>query len=449
MLVDARFLQRLYEQSPGSSSSSKSWGDDDVGTSTASNPVRRRLFVVLFTNSKTMTAYKRYKAHFVAHVLRTLRPYIHVSSVYFLHEDQRTLQRVDVSNRNEEHKSLLRFCRWIRFCQQHGSMCSLFPPSHTYLYPNMKVDSGNRAYEEWKMSYAMTLKEITLLWKCHPTHRERVHAQGILGFDDPKFDTGHLKLSKKDEDTLQRMLALHRSSTERIDIPCPQIVWNAVRPMDMACYVDFETYDGFIYWIGIGYTHPETRAYEYEAIVATSRPDLTSEKDVMLRFVQWMDQWEGYSKTVYYWFAEIRFWHDACKRHHHPSQQEDRQDNGSISSLSSSSFSSSDDDDDEDPMYLNMDDWVDLHALFRDAPILVRNAWNFKLKTVAKWMREYGMVEIALPRTCQSGQESMTIAEEYFHTMTEDLFEILRAYNHFDCTVMYEMVVFLQNHVQT
>ena len=182
--------------------------------------------------------------------------------------------------------------------------------------------------------------------------------------------------------------------------------------------------DSFTGW-GLGTSIPSPRC-AYEAIVATSTPSLRSERDVMTRFVTWMRQWDAYIKTVYYWYAEIRFWAQAVQRQ---------------SAIG-----------DTTEFGMSMEDWIDLCSLFRDAPILVKNAWNFKLKTVSKYMRMHGMISIELPNACQSGTESLVIARQYFErhdtASKQEAYDILRAYNHFDCTVMYEMVTFLQDHVR-
>lgn len=415
MIVCPSFLRNLGLETVTTSSPPE---DEDV------NHKRHR--IVLLTESVTITTYKRLKAHFVGHVLRRMDNVINLSEVYFLHLPSQKLQRVsiDIDARHDPVRSLRRYCQWIRFCQHHGDLCSLSPPSHPYLFPNMKVSSDYPSYNQWKEAYAEELKEITMLWACHPKHRERMHGNGIYRFDDPAFCPKSLGLSAKDEHLLERMLRLHQSPHETISIPSPQLVWNVVRPMHMDCYVDFETLDGFIYWIGIGYTHPVTKAYTYKAIVSSSQPSLSSEREVMTRFVTWMSQWDAYMKTVYYWWAEIKFWSEAVRRQ----QQHDN--------------------DDTETLALSMEDWVDLCTLFREAPILIKDAWNFKLKTVSKCMRRYGMIEVELPSGCQSGMESLSVARDYFATHSKETYDVLWAYNHFDCTVMYEMVSYLRHHLR-
>lgn len=373
-----------------------------------------RPMIVLLTDSASITTYKKYKAHFAVYVLRALRKELNLSVVHFL--DVRTQKLHTVRTNDAYTTSIQQFCRWIRFCQGHGELCTLFPPSHPFLYPNMKVHSGNEMYERWKHAYATQLQEITMLWGCHPTHRNRAHARGILGFGDERFCPSILGLSPKNEALLTRMLELYRSPSKTIDVPHPHLVWNTIRPMQIDCFVDFETLDGYIYWIGIGCS-TSRGAYVYESIVASSTPSVASEREVMQRFVEWMKRWDGHVKTVYYWYAEVRFWNEAMRRH--------------------------DDHHDED-LSMSMDDWVDLCALFRDAPILIKNAWNFKLKTLAKHMKDHGMIQIELPKGCQNGHESMIIAREFFETRSNECFEILKKYNHFDCTVMFEMVEYLR-----
>lgn len=366
--------------------------------------------IVFFTSSEKPTTYQYYKLFFAQRILARHASRIDLEDAYFYNLNTLTLMHVDLTKDKFKKYAgnISKYCRWIRNCIHYGSEYTLLPPSHPFLYPNMKVDCGDVDMQAWKMTYAQKLDEMTLLWKCHPKHRQRLHDKQIFSFTDTRFRVEDLQLqSKTDETMLKDMLALRVSDKEQIRMPPDAVDFS--RTSSHHLFVDFETLDDMIYWIGVGVW--DGTKYEYRAFVSHN-VSVSDELDVMTSFSKWL---EGFpQKTVYYWFAEERFWNRARKQH-------------------------------TDAPDMDFSCWVDLCKLFSTTPILVKNCFNFKLKTIAKEMKRMDMIDIVVPQECSSGQDSLVLARRYFEKRLSADYESLWKYNYFDCRVMFEIVYFLGN----
>jgi hypothetical protein len=368
--------------------------------------------VVCLVQTKKTTAYQRYQAHFIQKTLSTHRNMIDLSSIYFYNMDSSTLTCYCIED--EESKTYQRKisddCRWLRNCTNPDTVYTLFPPSHPYLYPNMKVSCKQPFYEKWKYNYAKELNEITLLWKCTTKHRNLMHQKGIYSFMDPKFNTEDLMLtSKKDEDILQRMLSLYRNEDQVIDVP-QELVFPETK---VDFFVDFETLNNVIYWIGVGKF--DGQCYEYHEF-GTKDCTISEQERIMQYFVTFLKSFPN--KTVYYWYAEKIFWNRANE----------------MNTIS---------------IPMNFDNWIDLWEVFSRTPVLIKSCFNFKLKTIARGMKKMNMINIVCPEECGSGQDSMVIADRYFRNYSIEDYRILKDYNYFDCRVMYEILSFLKEFLRS
>jgi len=365
--------------------------------------------IVMLSNTSTLTHSQRYKAHFIA---MTCSHLLSPSNIYFYNPSTKKMFVCPIQSHIT--REIKEYCRWIRNCRNFGNVYSLFPqPSHPYLYPNMKITHENQQYNDWKLEYATQLKEFTMLWKCHPKHRELMHSQNIYSYTNEEWSVNDLQLSTQDTFLLDKMLKLHLQQDKRnIYIHDTS---NIPSNTKYELFVDFETSsDDIIYWIGVGcfYNHQ----YKHYTFVSQNELSITEEERIMTEFLDFLKTMDDY--RVYYWFAEERFWNRAVKKHH--------------THLSHS-----------------FENWVDLYKLFYQTPIIIRDCFNFKLKTIGKNMKKYGMIEIELPKSeCNNGESSMRIAQQYINGKTEssrqEAYQMLYEYNYFDCRVMFEILSHLK-----
>lgn len=351
----------------------------------------------LIFNSK-ITDYHEYKAVCMTNLLYPLRNEIQIDYVLFINVNTNEIICYNVGDKKNIKKNLLKYTKWIRNVKNIGSIYTLDPPSHPYLYPNMKIQCNNNRLNEWKIEYANKLNEITLLWKCQSRHRMYFHNKGIMSYNDPRFLTvlPEILCNEEDQMMVNKMLQLKQSSKVYFYDDEYEIPENCV------LFVDFEKADDIIYWIGVG--EYKDKKYKYLTFVA-SELNKMNEMNIMNSFTTYLDSIRE-NKKIIYWYAEPIFWKQSNYNYEMDFDNE----------------------------------WIDLHRIFRDTPILIKDCFNFKLKTIAKKMYEYKMIDIKIPEDCQNGMESIELAKKYYQTKQDDIFNMIYRYNYFDCRVMYEIM---------
>lgn len=382
------------------------WKHDDDHLNT---PVH---VVVCLVQSTKITPYQRYQAHFLQKIMGPYASLVDMSHVFYFDMNNMKLSALSIEENELRmyQKKISRDCKWVRNCMNEESVFTLHPPSHPYLYPNMKVDCKDVAQQQWKSEYAKQLNEITLLWKCTVRQRETMHNKGIYDFLHPAFQVEDLALRcHRDAEILQHMLDLYTCPDTNIYVPHDIVI----AKKDYEMYVDFETLNDIIYWIGVG--HYDGKEYKSLEFVSRS-PTLEEQERIMTEFRDWLVTFR--SKTVYYWWAEERFWHRSEK-------------------LMSKSID------------MDFTEWVDLCKVFSQSPVLVKNCFNFKLKTIAKEMKRMNMIDIVCPQECSNGSESMVVAERYFQHYSTTDYRMLKEYNYFDCRVMFEILSYLKKILTT
>jgi hypothetical protein len=365
------------------------------------NDIENKLIPMYLITSTNISEYQKYKAVCITNLLYPLREYIELSTVYFLNVNTNEIQIFHIVNRTEMTNKIRKYCKWIRNVQNFGSIYTLDPPSHSNLYPNMKIICDSPEMNIWKKRYALSISELTLLWKCHPKHRDYCHKNGVISFDDTNcISTLSEMYNETDITLLKEMLELYFSPNQTYLIGDKLPIFNEYT---YVLYVDFERANDIIYWIGIGEYNVKEKRYTYKTFVASF---LTkhAEKEIMDLFVSYIDSIEN--KQIIYWYAEPIFW---------------KQSGFSIS--------------------LNKTEWKDLHDIFKNTPILIKGCFNFKLKCIAEKMYEHDLIEMTLPEHCQNGLESIQLAKKYYENKSQKKYhDYIYEYNYFDCRIMFEMM---------
>ena len=364
--------------------------------------VRKRYFgidddeyvIVLLMDSKTITEYRRYQAHFYSMMLK-YNKCIDTSTVYLINIQNDNIQYISTNNKCIQ-KDIVDYCRWIRHCINYGSVYTLNPPSHPNLYPNMKVICNDRKYDEYKKQYAESLEEITLIYRCHPKHRDIMHRKGIYSYLDDRFDVSLLGFPKKYEFIVKKMIEMKKTSDATIYIGKDDIFHET----NTEFYMDFETtMDDIIYWIGIGVIQ-KGKEYKYISFVS-SYPTIEEQYRIMKETKEFLSRFKD--KQVYYWYAEQRFW-ERVK---------------------------------DERLKMDFSDWIDMCKIFQDTPIIIKGAFDFKLKTIVKALNILGYINLHLPTGCNSGMESIELAKTFYKTREDELYSCLKEYNEYDCKALY------------
>jgi hypothetical protein len=259
---------------------------------------------VMLIGSKTINDYKKYKAICISKLLKHFEN-IQSDFIFFLNIHTNEFQYIDIQKYNVLEKKLEMYCKWIRNVQNFGYIYELDPPSHPFLYPNMKIKCETEEANQWKEEYAKKLNEITLLWKCHPKQRDYAHSSNIYSFLDPSFHTDILHIYDENAFLIQKMVELYTHPNQNIYIQDHNYFKQEFEKYQHYFFIDFEKYNDIIYWIGVGHYDTIEQKYIYKTFVAKylSKPE---EYLIMHSFVQYIDSFENY--ITFYWYAEPIFW---------------------------------------------------------------------------------------------------------------------------------------------
>ena len=77
---------------------------------------------------------------------------------------------------------------WFKDLKSYGNTWDPENPNRLELFPNMKSDRDTN-WDKTKMKLAQKNKELTLLWNCGPSMRNRMIKNGICSWDNPQLNT--------------------------------------------------------------------------------------------------------------------------------------------------------------------------------------------------------------------------------------------------------------------
>jgi len=131
---------------------------------------------------------------------------------------------------------------WIRRVRTEGAEWRVLPlPSVPELWPNMKADQDG-PWHDAKARIATALADLTLLPRVNTTHRARAHGAGVTRWDDPRTSSGILGIGNQREAAIvDAVLTVNRPGGDTV-LPERMVVatqvWRQRPPVEM--FVDFE-----------------------------------------------------------------------------------------------------------------------------------------------------------------------------------------------------------------
>ncbi len=328
---------------------------------------------------------------------------------------------------------------WVRDVRQNGSSWSINPPSRVELFPNMCVDSGGWNGEKSKIAYR--IGEITNIWHVGVKDRNRALALGVSSWEDSLCTSRTLGIGGQRAPIIDKIMSINRQSTD--------IIWphkiksniNGWKNHESEVFVDFETlsdiFSGFedlpkqknssmIFMIGVGWETDQT--WHHRNFICNF-PTPEEEYRIMDEFMVFMSD-NGFPK-VHYWHAEKRFWTSAKKRQLYRAYK--------LSDKSRKEY-----------IVRNWSciEWCDMYKIFRNEPIVIKGCFNFGLKSIAKAMRNHGMISATIGSNCNSGMKAMVKAWKCYQVSdnpaSSDIMVDIAQYNEFDCKVLWEILIYLR-----
>jgi len=308
------------------------------------------------------------------------------------------------------------------------------PPSDPRIYPNM-CNTYDGMYNKVKNQIANKYNEITQIPQCGINNRIHAFEKDIKSWMDPKCDADTLNITgEKTKKLVNSIIKFNREKKSIISIK--KIKHNKHKWRNnnkLTLYVDFETIgsmllkshnntnigvDGdFIFMIGIGWQVPNNTKWNYECLYC-DEITLTEEYRIMQEFTNKISELEkdyGQYNIMHWSHAEVTHYNKINSRY------------GNIF-----------------PQLV----WFDLMKFFKNNEIYILGALNFSLKTIARKMYDYDMINTVWEDSeCKSGQDAMFKSWQMYTTkkINKKTYKDIIKYNEVDCKTMYDILNYLRD----
>lgn len=336
--------------------------------------------------------------------------------------------------------------KWVLNVRTNGQFWDPF--KHTFLYPNM-CNTYDYPWNGVKKRIANYVDEITNVWMCSIRNRQHANKFGIYKWSDERCNTDTLGINGiMTKRVVDKMLKINKQ--EQILISPKKILnnnqyWQTEYSLEF--YIDFETISdvvltqfeelpkaesfNLIFQIGVGYINKKgIWKYKYFIVKEYSQPEEYRICKEFIEFVNYMKlkyKFDGPPPMFHWANFERRVWDNICEKY----------DMVNVWDLN--------------------DNWIDMHKVFKQEPIVIKDVFNFSLKNIAKKMYEYGMIKTAWDDVnCDNGASAMIVAKrardeaEIYNLELEhtDYMKQIIRYNEIDVKTLYEIINYLrENHI--
>lgn len=317
--------------------------------------------------------------------------------------------------------------KWIRKLRTDGSKWSLKDsPLVEELYPNMS-NTRDGIWRKLKKELAEEIKELTLIVNVGPEQRSLAFKHKIYSFDDPRCNSSILNLNGRNGIIVDNILEINSKNSRDLikpeKIKFNEFNWRQCQYNEFEFYIDYETTTDFndnnyIFMIGVGY---KMTTWEFKNIILeyNDRMNTINMFNTFWNFIDSVLIKYGKTEAIFYHWthAEVSFYNNTVKQFNFRQKR-----------------------------------FIDLHKIFTTEPIVIKNAYNYSLKTIANVMFNHNMIKTKWDSnsTCLNGLDALVAAHKLYDTklqITENDMQDIADYNEIDCKVLCEILEYLRlNH---
>jgi hypothetical protein len=342
---------------------------------------------------------------------------------------------------NETKKAI----NWIKELRLYGFSWNPEDPKREEMFGNANCKVISK-WNDKKMEICKRLGEISQIWYVGTNGRLEANKKGIKSWRDKRCNCKNMNITGSRSHVIDAIININRDQTAVISpskISKYHIDLIEETPLDF--YIDFETINNSLYkneinifnseeesenifLIGVGYKQHTKWNYHvfYQKIFS---PD--NEVKIFDQFAQFimdksdeLDPNNRYTPRLYHWTQAERHNFDHLNARH-------------------------------EGRWSMFDDnvvFVDLYDIFINEPIVVKNAFNFKLKEIAKAMYEHGLIKTTWnikETNIKDGLEAMMSAITYYKDIRSNckIMNNIIEYNEVDCKVLFEIVDYLRKYL--
>lgn len=295
---------------------------------------------------------------------------------------------------------------------------------------------------ELKNKIASENGELTLLWMVGLNNRNHAHELGIYSWKDERCNNVTLNINGEiTAPIVNKMIEMNRNSDKII---LPDIIsnnignWKNEKMFDF--FIDFETFNdvikdinipyandkNIIFLIGLGYYHPFQDCWKYKSFIVNALSE-NEEERICREFVKYVNskvnKYKFKPRFIHWHNIEDLYWNIITDKYN---------------------------------IEHNFFDWLNLMAVFKTEPVVIKNCMSFSLKDIAKHMFKHKLIKnIWTENDCSNGSLAMLnihlaeVESKKNNTLLIDsnLTKDIIKYNFYDVLVLYELINYLRkNH---
>jgi len=318
--------------------------------------------------------------------------------------------------------------KWIVKLRNEGKNWCLLPkPTVPELYPTM-TNTKDGKWRPLKKILADEIKELTLLLNVGHVERLNAFNKNIFSYEDINCTAEILGLKGKRGDIVNKIINISKPSCT--DIFRPNIIktninnWRQTNNKLMEFYLDYETTtdfedSNFIFMIGVGYNN-SLNEWTFQSFISKDK-NINSQQEMFNNFWNYIDDLlikNNKKNGVYF------HWSNAEPAFYNKSKNK---------------------------LMIKDKIFLDLHKVFITEPIVIKNNFNYSLKSVSKTLYANNLIKTSwsLNSNCNNGLDALIQANKlYFNNVNlneNNMNEILK-YNEIDCKVLFEIHEYLRTY---
>lgn len=381
--------------------------------------------------------------------------------------------------------------QWVQRVMVEGSLWRYHKnaPSVVEMYPNMNK-SFTAEYDDVKKTIADMYGDPTMIWYVNEQNRKNAHEQGVFSVRDKRCTSKVLGIQLERGRVIDEILQINQQD---VDLVRPQFIKNNLlnwqEQSNLDYYIDFETinYNLFVdpnnmnvdnsyfdsdvtFMIGLGFRH--NLQVDSKSILESIELNNCSYQHTIDKKTEWefvnlylTDFSVGNELAIYTAFFQFclkrhelitersLYKSDNLSRLFHWTDAEVRFSNRAIErmqrtkTITTHKLISA---------FQDHTEWIDMYKVFVSEPIVVKNAYRFKLKHIGNAFHKHGLINTNwTDGKVSDGFKAMLEAIRLYRkkSITSDSimdeYKEIIDYNEIDCRVLWEIVNYLRaNHIK-